>query len=166
MHSKDGAYAIMGNHDSSEVEAQIRDLGIAVLRNETATVRRERSEIRLTGLEDVHRRRTQQAIDALGQQSEGFRIALVHSPEIVEATAEAGVSLYLAGHTHGGQICLRGGDPIVTNISSKRVFAKGVWKCGGMTGFTSSGVGVSGLPFRFNSRGEVAEITLRSSTVQ
>jgi predicted MPP superfamily phosphohydrolase len=30
-----------------------------------------------------------------------------------------------------------------------------------MAGYTSRGVGVSGLPVRFNSRGEIALITLR-----
>jgi predicted MPP superfamily phosphohydrolase len=30
-----------------------------------------------------------------------------------------------------------------------------------MTGYTTTGIGVSGLPVRFNSRGEVVLITLR-----
>jgi hypothetical protein len=32
-----------------------------------------------------------------------------------------------------------------------------------MEGYTSSGLGVSGAPLRFNTRGEVALITLRRS---
>jgi uncharacterized protein len=36
-----------------------------------------------------------------------------------------------------------------------------LWRQGRMAGYTSCGVGVSGPPVRFNSRGEVALITLR-----
>jgi predicted MPP superfamily phosphohydrolase len=33
-----------------------------------------------------------------------------------------------------------------------------------MTGYTSTGLGVSGIPLRYNSRGEAALITLRRKT--
>ena len=43
-----------------------------------------------------------------------------------------------------------------------RQYARGLWRHGDMQGYTSTGLGVSGLPVRFNSRGEVVLITLRS----
>ena len=93
----------------------------------------------------------------------GINIALVHSPELVHQAAEAGASLYLTGHTHGGQISLPGGRPILTNLATGQRFASGQWRCGSMLGYTSPGVGVSGLPVRFNTRGEVTVITLTRS---
>jgi predicted MPP superfamily phosphohydrolase len=86
---------------------------------------------------------------------------LVHSPEAALLAAEAGFALYLCGHTHGGQICLPGGIPVITNIQYRRRFASGPWRCGEMIGYTSRGLGTSGLPVRFFSRGEIALITLR-----
>ena len=96
-------------------------------------------------------------------EPEGFKIALIHSPEFVDAAAENGFQLYLAGHTHGGQVCLPGGWPIITHMTRYRRYARGLWRHGEMVGYTSTGVGVSGLPVRFNTRGEVALITLHSS---
>ena len=86
---------------------------------------------------------------------------MIHSPELVPEAASAGMSLYLAGHTHGGQICLPGGLPIICHMAAPRRYATGLWRKGGMIGYTSTGVGTSGLPVRFNSRSEVALITLR-----
>ncbi len=42
-----------------------------------------------------------------------------------------------------------------------RRYASGLWRHGSMTGYTTTGIGVSGLPVRFNTRGEVVLITLR-----
>ena len=78
------------------------------------------------------------------------------------AAADGGFRLYLAGHTHGGQVCLPGGRPIITHMSRHRRYARGLWRHGAMVGYTSTGLGVSALPVRFNSRGEVVMITLRS----
>jgi hypothetical protein len=90
-----------------------------------------------------------------------FRIALVHSAEVADYAHEAGYALYLCGHTHGGQICLPGGRPLVTHLKRCRHAARGLWREGSMAGYTSCGLGVSGPPIRFNCRGEAALITLR-----
>ena len=39
--------------------------------------------------------------------------------------------------------------------------AAGLWRRGAMVGYTSAGAGVSVVPVRFNTRGEVTLITLR-----
>ena len=64
----------------------------------------------------------------------------------------------------GGQVCLPGGWPIITHMNRYRRYARGLWRHGNMRGYTSAGVGVSGLPVRFNTRGEVVLITLRSGS--
>ena len=88
------------------------------------------------------------------------KVALVHSPEIVDLVAENNYSLYLTGHTHGGQICLPGGIPIVTH-KVPRKFNSGVWQHKHLQGYTNKGSGVCGLSVRYNCLGEVAFITLR-----
>jgi predicted MPP superfamily phosphohydrolase len=101
------------------------------------------------------------ADSALDTVPEGYSIALVHSPEMAVQAAERGYSLYLCGHTHGGQICLPGGRPMVKRLIRNRSFAAGLWRCGRMSGYTNSGAGVSGPPLRYFSRGEAALVTLR-----
>jgi predicted MPP superfamily phosphohydrolase len=83
---------------------------------------------------------------------------------MADYAARAGYALYLCGHTHGGQVCLPGGKPVVTHLARCRRAARGLWQWGGMTGYTTTGLGVSGPPLRFNCPGEAALITLRRST--
>jgi len=159
-----GTYAVLGNHDSADMVEPFEALGIKVLINETHTILRGGARLHLTGTDDVHYYYTDAARQALAGAPEGFKIALIHSPELVDAAAENEFQLYLAGHTHGGQVCLPGGWPIITHANCHRRFTRGLWRHGDMRGYTSTGVGVSGLPVRFNTRGEVVLITLRSGS--
>ncbi len=163
MPTRGGIYAILGNHDCADMVPAFEGIGIEVLVNESRRIQRGRAQIHLTGTDDVHYYYTEAARAALETAPEGFKIALVHSAELADVAAEAGFQLYLAGHTHGGQICLPGGKPIITHLSIHRRYASGLWGHGAMVGYTTTGVGVSGLPVRFNTRGEAVLITLTRS---
>jgi hypothetical protein len=133
--------------------------------NRSVTLTRKDQRIVVTGLDDVHRFFTPDALRAL-ETTEGFRIALVHSAEVADYAAATGYALYLSGHTHGGQICLPRGRPIVTRLRRCRHARTGTWSEGKMIGYTSCGLGVGDVPLRFNCRGEVTVITLRRSLPQ
>lgn len=158
--------AILGNHDLQDVADQLMGMGFDVLVNRSMAIHRGAGRLVFTGLDDVNSFYTEaarQALDAHAQPvgADECRVALVHSAEMADHAARAGYALYLAGHTHGGQICLPGGRPMVTTLRRCRHGAVGLWREGDMIGYTSSGVGVSHPPVRFNCRGEVAFITLR-----
>lgn len=153
--------AVLGNHDPVEMAPLLTGAGYEVLVNRSLVVRHGKDQIRVTGLDDVHSFYTDRALAALDDHDGEFRIALVHSAEVADDAARAGYSLYLCGHTHGGQICLPGGRPLVSHLHRCRHAARGLWREGGMIGYTSQGLGVSDLPLRFHSRGGVAIITLR-----
>jgi predicted MPP superfamily phosphohydrolase len=158
----DGVLATLGNHDSVEMVEPLEGIGVRVLINETASLVRRGAAIHVTGVDDVHHYYSDHAHHALGDVPDGFRIGLVHSPELARAAADSGISLYLTGHTHGGQICLPGGRPIIRNLTTHKEYCTGMWRCGGMVGYTSAGAGVSCLPVRYNSRGEATLFTLRA----
>jgi predicted MPP superfamily phosphohydrolase len=165
--ARDGVYGVLGNHDTIEMVPALEALGIRVLANQTVSVARDGATLlftgmlHITGIDDVHYFYTGNAAAALVRAPDGFRLAVVHSPELVQPAADSGIALYLTGHTHGGQICLPGGFPPVIHAHRGRRYAAGLWRHGDMVGYTSRGVGVSGLPVRFNCRGEIALITLR-----
>ncbi len=159
--SSDGHYATLGNHDPVAMADMLEGLGLRVLANETVSIHRGAASLHITGLDDVHYFYTDMAAAALAQAPAGFKIALVHSPEAAPLAADAGYALYLCGHTHGGQVCLPSGTPILTNSALHWRHARGLWRRGKMIGYTSNGAGTSGLPVRFFSRGEVTMITLR-----
>ena len=161
--TRNGIYAVLGNHDCADMAPAFEDLGLDVLVNETRCIQKGKTQIQVTGTDDVHYYYTDEARTALETAPDGFKIALVHSAELADVAAEAGFNLYLAGHTHGGQVCLPGGIPIITHMSCHRRYASGLWQHGSMIGYTTTGIGVSGLPVRFNSRGEAVMITLRSA---
>jgi hypothetical protein len=153
--------AVLGNHDPLAMVDALEQTGFEVLINRSLVLRRGDESLRVTGLDDVHCFYTEAARTALDDHGDDFRIALVHSAEVADYADEAGYALYLCGHTHGGQICLPGGRPLISQLKRCRHAARGLWRQGRMAGYTSCGLGVSGLPVRFNSRGEAALITLR-----
>lgn len=162
IRARDGIYGILGNHDFGTMVPKLEDIGMRILMNDHTVLRRGEDEIVLIGLDDVHAYQpVDEAKAALHTMPPGFRILLQHSPELLDEAEGADVSLYLTGHTHGGQICLPGGIPIMTNTRTPRRYARGLWKHGRMTGYTTLGVGASVMPLRFFSKGEVAIITLR-----
>lgn len=155
------AVAVLGNHDPAEMADALEHFGITTLINESLTIERAEDRLVVTGLDDVHRFYTPAAREALTAAPPGFRIALVHSPEVADYAAAAGFSLYLCGHTHGGQICLPNGRSIFSRLRRCRFGAQGEWRSAAMIGYTSNGLGVGEVPLRYNCRGEIAVITLR-----
>jgi predicted MPP superfamily phosphohydrolase len=164
LRTRDGIIGVLGNHDSVHMVEPMEDMGIRMLVNEAVVLERRAQRLQIIGTDDVHYYRTDQALGALRAASEAFSIVLVHSPEICEAAATAGAALYLCGHTHAGQICLPGGLPIIRQLNAGHRYYRGIWWHSGMQGVTSSGVGTSGIPVRFNTRPELIAITLRCDT--
>jgi len=159
--ARDGIFATLGNHDSYLMVKPMCKMGIKILTNETIQLNRNKENISITGIDDVHYYFSQDALAALSNNVEGFKIALVHSPELFDVAADNNYSLYLCGHTHAGQICLPGGKPLITHLSNGKKFYRDVWKYKAMTGFTGNGAGTSGIPVRFNSKSEIILITLK-----
>ena len=162
IHCPDGVYAVLGNHDSQEMVPHLEDMNVRVLINESDVVKARGEQIILTGTDDVHDYFTANAPLALQSAPDGFKVALIHSPELAGVAAENGFSLYLCGHTHGGQICLPGGRPILTHLNSHKDLSNGLWNVGKMLGYTSPGAGTSVMPVRFFKRPEITRFTLRS----
>jgi uncharacterized protein len=94
-------------------------------------------------------------------------IGVSHAPylRVIDAMGEAGVDLLLAGHTHGGQVCIPGFGALVTNCDLPRKNAKGLssWNINGKTLILNvvAGLGHSiYAPVRFACRPEVRLLTL------
>lgn len=168
--AKDGIYATLGNHDGCDMVEDLESLGLNMLINETLEIDRNEQFLSVCGLDDVNKYYTPRADIELQEAAVNFGpgrvgLALVHSAEMADEAAALGYSMYLCGHTHGGQICLPGGMPVLTNLTRNRRLASGLWKRGGMLGYTSRGAGVSGVTARFFSHAEVTLFTLRQTNL-
>lgn len=93
-----------------------------------------------------------------------LKLGLVHSPEprVLDRFAADGYRLVMAGHTHGGQLCLPFYGAIVTNCGLDRSRAKGPSQWGANTALhVSAGLGTSPFaPVRFCCRPEATLLTL------
>lgn len=160
--ARDGALGVLGNHDRHTLVEPLERRGLRLLVNEHASIQRAGAELHVVGVDDVHRFYTEAAARAMrARDPASFSVALAHTPELADLAARSGYALYLAGHTHGGQICLPGGRPVFTALDRRhRGFAAGMWRWGAMTGYTSRGVGVARRA-RFNCPPEIVVLRLR-----
>jgi uncharacterized protein len=150
-------FAVLGNHDSIAMVPDMETLGIRVLLNECAVIERAPASLYLAGVDDAHFYRADNIEKAAADIPGGcVSILLSHTPEIFRQAAHAGFDLMLSGHTHGGQICLPGGIPILLEADLPRAFGAGAWRYADMVGYTSVGAGSSVVPVRFNNRPEIA----------
>ena len=158
-------YAILGNHDSIRMVPPMEAMGYHMLLNEWARIDRDSDSIWLSGIDDPHYYRLQNFHRAAQDIPRGaVSVLLSHTPEVYRLAAHADFNLMLCGHTHGGQICLPGGRPIVTDANSPRRFARGSWRYHDMIGYTSVGAGCSILDVRLNCQPEVTLHRLRNAS--
>ncbi len=92
------------------------------------------------------------------------RILLSHAPDAIVEAADHAVALVLAGHTHGGQVCLPGGVAVHRRLdrTALRGYVKGFHQHGRTGLYVSRGLGLSPPRFRLFCRPEVAWLRLRS----
>lgn len=155
-------YAVLGNHDSIRMVPGMEAQGIRLLLNESVRIEREGQVLNLVGIDDAHYFRTHNFHKAAaGLDVDDCVILLSHTPEPFRHAAHAEFSLMLSGHTHGGQICLPGGIPILTDCDAPRAFARGPWQYEGMAGYTSVGCGASIVDVRLNCPPEITLHRLR-----
>jgi len=92
-----------------------------------------------------------------------FTILLQHSPDLMEDAVRAHFDLYLAGHTHGGQIALPFYGALITNSRYDKKYESGVFHEGSTTLYVNRGIGFAKWPqpeARFFARPEVTVIDL------
>ncbi len=86
-------------------------------------------EIALTGLDDPHIKRDRYAEVAGGPEADAdLSLAVVHAPylRVLDAFTRDGYPLVLAGHTHGGQLCVPFYGALVTNCDLDTDRVKGL----------------------------------------
>jgi predicted MPP superfamily phosphohydrolase len=94
-------------------------------------------------------------------------VAVIHAPyqRVLDHFTEDGADLLLAGHTHGGQLCIPGYGAIIANCDIPAWRAKGLhdWQSNGHTTpvNVSGGIGTSRFaPIRIACKPEAVLLTL------
>ncbi|BCJ65921.1 metallophosphoesterase [Polymorphospora rubra] len=140
--------------------------GWADLNNARTTTKIGGRVVELAGVDDPHIGRDDwdQVAGPVPEQAE-LSVALTHSPEprILDLMAADGFDLLLAGHTHGGQVCVPFVGALVTNCELPTSMAKGLHRWPGSDSWlhVSAGIGTHPTaPVRFACRPEASLLTL------
>jgi len=171
LRARHGVYFVTGNHEyysgESSWTAEIRRLGLTVLKNQHVVVEHEGASLVLAGVTDysAHYFDPQQRSDpqaALRGAPEGAaRILLAHQPSTAAAAAAAGYDVQISGHTHGGQFW-----PWNFFVRYFQPFTSGLNRLQNLMVYVSPGTGYWGPPNRFWVPGEITRITLVAAPAQ
>ena len=112
-----------------DLRAMLCSGGWADLNNARTTIKAGGRTIDLIGVDDPHIDRDDYAAVAGSAPADAdLRIGLMHAPEprVIDEMAADGYELIVAGHTHGGQVCVPGYGALVTNCGLDRSMARGL----------------------------------------
>lgn len=163
------AYFVEGNHDGYSGIERVKDglskVGVNVLSNELAV----QGEIQIMGLNHMsadkndvnmhangHKATMKSILPGIKTRPEKPLILLHHSPHGIEYAKEKGVDLYLAGHTHAGQLF-----PVnyIGNLIYR--YNKGLHDYQGTKIYVGEGAGTFGPPMRIGTQSTITVFKLK-----
>jgi uncharacterized protein len=167
LRARHGVFFVTGNHEYysgvDEWIAEIRRLGITVLRNERVSIGSAQASFDLVGVDDAHAHQfgnghgedVPRAVQ--GRDPNREAVLLAHQPRTIFTAAEHGIGLQLSGHTHGGQIW-----PFGYLVRLQQPVVKGLAKIGSVWLYVNSGTGYWGPPMRLGAPPEITRVILQS----
>lgn len=161
-------YFVDGNHDKytgvKTIKTMLRDIDVQVLENEVTHF----SELQIIGLNhmaadsksfNMHASANGVTIETTLNSINLFKnkptILLHHSPDGIKYANQHGVDLYLAGHTHAGQLF-----PVKYIAHLLFDYNKGLHDYKGTKIFVSQGIGTFGPPMRVGTKSELVVLNL------
>lgn len=163
-------YFVSGNHDgyvgTDSVKSLLRQVGVRVLETEVV----EDHGLQIVGLDymradeqdgnSMHAPVGDATIESVSKElirkGDLPVVVLHHNPCGGKYLEQAGVDLYLAGHTHGGQLY-----PLIWINDRLFQFNRGLYRLGNMQAYTSCGSGTFGPPMRLGTRSEITVMEMR-----
>jgi predicted MPP superfamily phosphohydrolase len=112
-----------------ELGARLESAGWVNANNQRTRLKAGGLDIEVAGVHDSHVRRDRyEQIAGPADPDADLRLGVLHSPEprVMDQFVADGFDLLLAGHTHGGQVCLPVNRAIVTNCGIDRDRASGL----------------------------------------
>ncbi|MDF1570638.1 MAG: metallophosphoesterase [Bacteroidales bacterium] len=161
-------YFVEGNHDGysgvQEIKKLLRETGVHVLENEVVT----EGPLQLVGLDHMRAdndapgmhamqngKTIREVLSRLEVDPERPSVLLHHSPDGIEYASAKGIDLYLAGHTHGGQLF-----PVTYMNDLIFKYNRGLSSYNDTQIFVSMGAGTFGPPMRIGTKSEITMLRL------
>jgi predicted MPP superfamily phosphohydrolase len=156
-----GAWCCLGNHDyfggdPERIRKSLDDIGVRTLKNESVLLSHGHGRVVLGGIDDLVMGRPDWL--SLVAPHGTPHLLLAHNPDHFYAAAARGIPLTLSGHTHGGQIRLPNGPPIIRQ--SRFCLDEGAYAFASSLLIVSRGLGSVGLPWRWGADPEAVLIEI------
>ncbi len=173
-----GVFASVGDHDNwayrndnvrslREIQTALNDYNVEMVNNQVRYLEIDTTRLGITfvtynyvsGISET----TLNNLSASNKAE--FKILLTHQPQefLIQSAAENNYNLFLAGHTHGGQITLLFPFVQLTPTMFETKYIKGCFYFNNMLAVVCSGLGVSLAPVRYNATPNVVVISLQKS---
>lgn len=156
-----GAWYCFGNHDyfggdPDELRRDLAAIGIKTLKNESVIVEHGGGSFVLGGIDD--RILGTPDWQALTAAHGAPNLLLAHNPDDLYEAAARSIPLILSGHTHGGQIRLPNGAPLIRQ--SRFCLDEGIYRYATSIVVVSRGLGSIVLPIRIGADPEAIMIEI------
>jgi uncharacterized protein len=145
--SRYGSFGVLGNHDGDLFGPILNSWGVRMIGHDRVDVPINGKAVELIGFPGPARRDFDEVFVRRlpPKRPQVPRIILSHYPDLIRHCTDLKPDLYLAGHTHGGQICLPGEIPIIKHDSLPRRYTRGLHEFHDMCICVSRGMGFSGF---------------------
>ena len=166
-----GVFAVLGNHDvevtrdpfSQPTDASVVEKsGAVLLENDSVLLTTNGKTVQVVG-GDQSLGSYWSRVAQLADPEADLRILLFHFPDVVRHLPPGAFDLVLAGHLHGGQICIPTPRGKVRLEHLRAPHWEGLHDTPAGTLHVSRGLGTSFVPFRFLARPEATRLVLRSA---
>lgn len=168
-----GAYAVLGNHDYAGARDPFADgrpltdldgTPVRLLTDDVVHVHVGERRVAVAGVDPrrTGKRRPRYDATRIVPPDADLAILLTHYPSIFDTLQPGWFDLVLAGHLHGGQICIPYPGGKVRLSHRRGRYSEGVYGRDGTTMHLSRGIGTTFVPFRFAARPEVAILELQA----
>ncbi len=137
-----GKFAVRGNFDAMQWNHLdlFSGTGFELLDDKSVLLRKNGESFRISGLGAKQDSIPQTLLKDI--PSDCYSIFLYHLPDLAESLAGTNIDLYLAGHTHGGQINLPFYGAIITFSKLGKKYESGLYKIGDKILYVNRGLGL------------------------
>jgi uncharacterized protein len=163
-----GVHVVLGNHDLGTTRdpfnqpgdpAEVESAGAVLHAGSASALEVGSARLQVVGVDPLSFRRRVRP-GALADPEADLRILLCHFPDVVRWLEPGDFDLTLAGHLHGGQICIPTLRGKLRLEHLRALHWEGLHQTAAGQLYVSRGLGTSFVPFRFLARPEVTLLRL------